>query len=75
MQKKQKPGRISGYTVYNTSSIDDKLKFDPKDRTDKLDIPVVYVYKEASKKYFSDQAATLDIKIKTDDWRKKENRS
>jgi hypothetical protein len=64
--KKAKSRGAAAVILYNTSEIDDKLKFDPKDRTDKLDIPVVYVSKEASKKYLSDPAATLDIKIKID---------
>ena len=50
---------------YNTSSIDDKLVFDPKDKSEKLAIPAVYVSKEAAKKYFSDKMATLNIKLRT----------
>jgi aminopeptidase YwaD len=50
---------------YNTSSIDDKLAFDPKDRSEKLPIPAVYVTKEAAKKYFSDKSATLKIVLRT----------
>ena len=69
--KKAKSRGAAAVILYNTSAIDDKLKFDPKDRTDKLDVPVIYVSKEASKKYFSDPAATLDIKIKIDVGEKK----
>jgi hypothetical protein len=50
---------------YNTSSIDDKLAFDPKDKSDKLEIPAVYVSKDVAKKYFSDKSATLNIKLRT----------
>ena len=50
---------------YNTSSIDDKLVFDPKDKSEKLAIPAVYVSKEAAKKYFADKMATLNIKLRT----------
>ncbi|MBC7873125.1 MAG: M20/M25/M40 family metallo-hydrolase, partial [Ferruginibacter sp.] len=50
---------------YNTSSIDDKLIFDPKDKSEKLPVPVLYVSKEAAKKYFSDKSATLNIKLRT----------
>jgi hypothetical protein len=50
---------------YNTSSIDDKLAFDPKDKSEKLAIPSVYVSKDAAKKYFSDKLATLNIKLRT----------
>ena len=58
--------KATALIVYNTSAIDDKLQFDPKDRAEALTIPVIYINKETAKKYFSDEAATLDIKIKTD---------
>src|SRR6187399_2256798 len=64
--KKAKSRGASAVILYNTSAIDDKLKFDSKDRTEKLDVPVLYVSKEAAKKYFSDQTATIDIKLKVD---------
>lgn len=64
--KKAKSRGASAVILYNTSSIDDKLKFDNKDRTEKLEVPVVYVFKDAAKKYFTDQTATLDIKMKVD---------
>jgi Zn-dependent M28 family amino/carboxypeptidase len=69
--KKAKSRGASAVILYNTSAIDDKLKFDSKDRTEKLDVPVLYVSKEAAKKYFSDQTATLDIKMKVDVGEKK----
>jgi aminopeptidase YwaD len=50
---------------YNSSDIDDKLAFDPKDKSEKLAIPAVYVSKDAAKKYFSDKSATLNIKLRT----------
>ncbi len=50
---------------FNTSSIDDKLSFDPKDKSEKLAVPAVYVSKDAAKKYFSDKMATLNIKLRT----------
>lgn len=52
--------------VYNTSSIDDELSFDGKDKTELLPIPVVYITKAAAKKYLSDESATLTIKMKID---------
>ena len=64
--KKAKSRGASAVILFNSSVFDDKLKFDPKDRTDKLDIPVLYVLNSAAKKYFGDQSATLDIKIKVD---------
>jgi hypothetical protein len=69
--KKAKSHGASAVILYNTSAIDDKLKFDSKDRTEKLDVPVLYVTKDAAKKYFSDQTATLDIKFKIDVGEKK----
>ena len=50
---------------YNSSEKDDKLAFDPKDKSEKLTIPAVYVTKDAAKKYFSDKLATLNIKLRT----------
>jgi aminopeptidase YwaD len=49
---------------YNSSEIDDKLVFDPKDKSEKLAIPAVYVTKTAAKKYFSDKSATLNMKLR-----------
>jgi len=69
--KKAKSRGASAVILYNTSTIDDKLKFDSKDRTEKLDVSVLYVTKDAAKKYFTDQTATLDIKLKVDVGEKK----
>jgi len=69
--KKAKSRGASAVILYNTSTIDDQLKFDNKDRTEKLDVPVLYVFKDAAKKYFGDQTATLDIKLKVDIGEKK----
>jgi len=69
--KKAKSRGASAVILYNSTDIDDKLKFDSKDRTEKLDIPVLYVFKDAAKKYLSDQTATLDVKIKVDIGEKK----
>jgi len=69
--KKAKSRGASAVILYNSSSIDDKLKFDSKDRTEKLEVPVLFVTKDAAKKYFTDQTATLDIKFKVDVGEKK----
>lgn len=50
---------------YNSSAIDDKLAFDPKDKSEKLPIPVIYVSKEAAGKYFVDKSETLKFKLRT----------
>lgn len=49
--------------LYNTSAIDDKLKFEATDKTAALPIPVVYFQSEAAKKYLSDVTAPLPIRI------------
>jgi len=50
--------------LYNTSKIADNLAFDPKDRTEKSPIPVLYITKEAKRKYLKDESASLEMKIK-----------
>jgi len=57
--------------IYNTSADDDKLTFNPKDKSDPVAIPVIYVMKDAAKKYFTDATATLKIKLKVDIGEKK----
>ena len=64
--KKAKGRGASAIILYNTSSIDDRLQFNNKDRSEITEIPVVYVSKEMAKKYFLDQVATLDMKFKID---------
>jgi aminopeptidase YwaD len=51
---------------YNTSKIADNILFNPKDKSEKAAIPVLYVTKDARKKYLRDESASLDIKIKVD---------
>ena len=52
--------------LYNTSAIDDKLAFNGKDRSAISAIPIVYLSKDATKKYLSDASAALDIKLKVE---------
>lgn len=56
---------------YNTSSKEDALKFDGKDKAESTSIPVIYVSKAAANKYFKDASASLDIKLKVDIGEKK----
>jgi aminopeptidase YwaD len=56
----------SAVILYNTSADNDNLVFNPKDKSDLLRIPVIYVTKDAAKKYFTDVTATLNVKLKTD---------
>ncbi|HLF45679.1 MAG TPA: M28 family peptidase, partial [Chitinophagaceae bacterium] len=62
--KKAKERGASAIILYNSSSIDDQLQFNSKDRSEVSDIPVLYVSKEVAGKYFADETATLDIKLK-----------
>ncbi len=57
--------------IYNTSPDDDKLYFDSKDKSESIAIPVIYVMKDAAKKYFTDATATLKIKMNVDIGEKK----
>jgi aminopeptidase YwaD len=50
--------------LYNTSAIDDHISFNPKDRAAVASIPVLYVTRETTQKYFKDESASLDIRIR-----------
>ncbi len=50
--------------IYNSSSIDDELKFEPKAKTETAKIPVIYITKETKLNYLKDETATVDIKLK-----------
>jgi hypothetical protein len=52
--------------LFNTSTKDDGLKFDGKEKIETVSIPVVYLTKDAVNKYLSDESATLDVKLKVD---------
>jgi aminopeptidase YwaD len=52
--------------IYNTSSIKDGIQFKGRDQRNTVLIPVIYLTREAVRKYFNDESATLDIKLKTD---------
>ena len=52
--------------VYNSSKQNDGLSFKGREGTATLPIPVVYLSKEAAKKYFSDPSGLLQVKMKTE---------
>jgi hypothetical protein len=52
--------------LYNTSTISDGLKFNAKDRSEKLALPVIYISQEMAKRFFSDPSASLDIRLKSE---------
>ena len=45
----------TGLVLYNSSSIADNIKFEPKDKTALSAIPVVYISHDAKKKYLADE--------------------
>ncbi|HMU45088.1 MAG TPA: M20/M25/M40 family metallo-hydrolase [Chitinophagaceae bacterium] len=53
----------SAVFLYNTSSIDDKLEFNAKDRSEQLKIPVIYIKKGPAKKFFSDLTAAVTVNM------------
>jgi len=56
----------TGLIIYNSSSIADDLKFEPKAKSELVKIPVLYVTSTIKKKYLYDETAVLDIKLKVD---------
>ena len=52
--------------LFNTSKINDQLKFNGKDRGAALTIPVVYLTAKAVKTYLKDESGTYDVKIRVD---------
>ncbi|HET6256463.1 MAG TPA: M28 family peptidase [Puia sp.] len=51
--------------LYNSSThTPDKLTFDPKDKPEPAAIPVVYITREAKRKYFKDESASVDLHIR-----------
>jgi len=55
----------SALLVFNSGTLDDELKFDGKSKSAQVKIPVVYVTKNASRKYLSDNSADLQIDLQT----------
>jgi hypothetical protein len=50
--------------LYNSSRIADNLVFNPHVRPEPVSIPVVYVTREAKRKYLKDESASVDIRLK-----------
>jgi aminopeptidase YwaD len=69
--KKAHDRAATAVIIYNTSADDDKLSFNPKDKSEPIAVPVIYVMKDAAKKYFTDATATLKIKMNVDIGEKK----
>lgn len=56
----------TGLIIYNSSSTDDGIKYNKRDKSALLKIPVVYISNEAKKKFIPDESATYDLKVKVD---------
>jgi hypothetical protein len=54
----------SACIVFNSSNINDNLRFDGKSDMAQIKIPVVYLSKNVSQKYLSDRSASLNIDCK-----------
>ncbi len=54
----------NAFFIFNTSATNDDLKFEAKDKSAQLSIPVLYITKAAKEKYLKEETATLDIKLK-----------
>jgi aminopeptidase YwaD len=50
--------------LYNSSKTPDNLSFDPKQRPAIAAIPVLYITREAKRKYLKDESASVDIRAK-----------
>jgi aminopeptidase YwaD len=51
--------------LYNSSSrYPDKLIFDPKDKPRPSVIPILYITREAKRKYLKDESASVDLRIR-----------
>ena len=56
----------SACIVFNSGKMEDDLKFDGKSKISAINIPVVFVTKDATRKYLSDPSANLNIDIQTE---------
>lgn len=54
----------TGLFIFNSSGIQDELKFEGKAKAEAISIPVVYLTQKVIEKYLKDETATLDIKLK-----------
>ena len=54
----------NAFFIFNSNSINDGLKFEPRAKSGSVTIPIIYITKSATKKYLTDETATLDIKLK-----------
>jgi len=58
---KAKEKGASAVIFYNSSSLDDKIKFDPKDRSEPAPLPAAYITNNTQKQYLSDVSSSFQI--------------
>ena len=58
---KAKEKGASAVIFFNSSSLDDKIKFDPKDRSEPAPLPAAYINNNAQKQYLSDVSSSFQI--------------
>jgi hypothetical protein len=56
----------SALILFNSSDLPDNVRFNARDRQETVKIPVLFLTREAKKKYLPDESATLDLKLKVD---------
>ncbi len=61
----------SAVIVFNTGNNDDGLSFDAKSKIPSINIPVVYLSKEAANKYLSEKNADYELRLRIDVGEKK----
>jgi aminopeptidase YwaD len=61
----------SALIVYNSTATSNELKFNGKDRSELVSIPVIYLTAKARQAYLNDESANLDIRLKVDIGEKK----
>ncbi len=49
--------------VFNSSGINDSLKFDPRSKTEKTKIPVLYISRDIKNKFLQDELSYVDLKL------------
>lgn len=62
---KAKDKGASGVVFYNSSSIEDKIIFDGKDRSEKSPLPALYITHTAQQKLIKDPSASYQIKAES----------
>lgn len=61
---KAKEKGASAVIFFNSSSLDDKIKFDPKDRSEPAPLPAAYINNNAQKQHLADVSSSYQISAK-----------